>query len=91
MDSLKAKNIQRGNRVSICLDDRITAFSFATIFGIARTYQYNQTTLLSELPKIAERYMGKDRAKAYGKRNSGNEVVIRIEHTKILAEKDIAN
>jgi hypothetical protein len=36
--------------------------------------------------------MGKDRAEAYGKRNSGeDEVVIRIEPTKILAEKDIAD
>ena len=36
--------------------------------------------------------MGKDKAEAYGKRNSTeDEVVIRIKATKILAEKDIAN
>ena len=42
--------------------------------------------------RIAERYMGKDKAETYGKRNSGeDEVVIRVKPTKILAEKDIAN
>ena len=36
--------------------------------------------------------MGKDKAEAYGKRNSGeDEVVIRIKPTRILAEKDIIN
>jgi hypothetical protein len=35
--------------------------------------------------------MGKDKAEAYGKRNSGeDEVIVRIQPTKILAEKDIA-
>ena len=36
--------------------------------------------------------MGKARAEAYGKRNSGEEeVIIRIKPTKILGEKDIAD
>ena len=92
VDSIKAKNIQRDNRVSICVDDQTPPFSFVTVFGIARTFHYNQTTLFKWATKIAERYMGKDMAEAYGKRNSGeDEVVIRIEPTKILAEKDIAD
>ena len=92
VDSIKAKNIQRDNRVSICVDDQTQPFSFVTVFGIARTVHYNQTTLFKWATKIAERYMGKDMAEAYGKRNSGeDEVVIRIEPTKILAEKDIAD
>jgi hypothetical protein len=67
-------------------------FSFVTIFGIARIYHYNQTKLFKWAPRIAERYMGKDMAEAYGKRNSSeDEIVIRVEPTRILAEKDIAN
>ena len=92
MDSLKAKNIECFNRVIICVDDQSPPFYFVTIFGIARIYQYNQTKLFKWATKIAERYMGKDKAEAYGKRNSGeDEVVIRIKPTRILAEKDIAN
>ena len=93
IESIKAKNIQRDNRVSICVDDQTPPpFSFVTVFGIARIFHYNQTTLFRWATKIAERYMGKARAEAYGKRNSGeDEVIIRIKPTKILAEKDIAD
>jgi hypothetical protein len=41
--------------------------------------------------KIAERYMGRRNAEAYGKRNSGEgAVLIQINPTRIIAEKDIA-
>jgi len=91
IDSLKAKNIQRNNKISFCVDDQTPLFSFVTVFGIARIYHNNQTKL-KWATRIAERYMGKDMAEAYGKRNSGeDEIVIRVEPTRILAEKDIAN
>jgi hypothetical protein len=92
IDSLKAKNIQRNNKISFCVDDQTPLFSFVTVFGIARIYHYNQTKLFKWATRIAERYMSKDMAEAYGKRNSGeDEIVIRVEPTRILAEKDIAN
>ncbi len=40
--SVKANNIQRDNRVSICVDDQIPPFSFVTIFGTAKIYPYKQ-------------------------------------------------
>jgi hypothetical protein len=41
--------------------------------------------------QIAERYMGKGNAEAYGRRNSEEGLVlVRIKPTRILAEKDIA-
>jgi hypothetical protein len=41
--------------------------------------------------KIAERYMGKKNAEAYGRRNSSEgAVLVRINPTRIIAEKDIA-
>ena len=74
--SVKANNIQRDNRVSICVDDQIPQFSFVTVKWST---------------KIAERYMGKDNAEAYGKRNSEEGLVlVRIKPTRIIAEKDIA-
>src|ERR687890_376459 len=75
--SLKARNIQRDNRVSICVDDQMPPFSFVTVYGIATI--------------IAERYMGKRNAEAYGRRNSTEgEVLVRVKPTKIIAEKNIA-
>ena len=91
-DSLKATNIQRDNRVSICVDDQTPQFSFVTIHGTAKLVRQKYNELLKWNTRIAERYMGKDMAEAYGKRNSGeDEIVIRVEPTRILAEKDIAN
>ena len=89
--SVKANNIQRDNRVSICVDDQIPPFSFLTIFGRAKIYPYKQKEVLKWSTKIAKRYMGKDNAEAYGKRNSEEGLVlVRIKPTRIIAEKDIA-
>ena len=89
--SVKARNIERDSRISICVDDQTPQFSFVTVDGIAKIFRYKQKELLKWATRIAERYMGKDKAEAYGKRNSGEgEIVVRIKPTKILAEKDIA-
>jgi PPOX class probable F420-dependent enzyme len=90
-ESIKAGNIQREKRVSICVDDQTPPFSFVTIFGIAKISPYKQKEVLKWATKIAERYMGKSNAKAYGTRNSGEgAVLVRIKPTRILAEKNIA-
>jgi len=89
--SLKARNIQRDNRVSICVDDQIPQFSFVTLHGTAKIYYYKQNELLKWATKIARRYIGKDNAEAYGKRNSTEgAVLVRMKSTKIIAEKDTA-
>ena len=90
--SVKAQNIQRDNRVSICIDDQIPPFSFVTIFGTAKIQPYKQKEVLRWATKIAQRYMGKDNAEEYGKRNSEEGLVlVRIKPRRILAEKDIAS
>ena len=90
--SIKAKNIQRNNRVSICVDDQKTPqFSFVIINGTAEIFRYKQNELLKWAAKIARWYVGKSNAKAYGKINSTEgAVLVRIKPTKIIAEKDIA-
>ena len=89
--SVKANNIRRNNRVSICIDDQTRPFSFVTIFGSAKIQIYKQKEVLKWATKIAERYMGKKNAEAYGRRNSSEDaVLVRINPTRIIAEKDIA-
>jgi PPOX class probable F420-dependent enzyme len=89
--SVKAKNIQYNNRVSICIDDQTPPFSFVTVYGTAKLHHYKQDELLKWATKIAQRYMGKNNAEAYGRRNSvEGEVLVRIKPTRIIAEKDIA-
>jgi PPOX class probable F420-dependent enzyme len=90
--SVKANNIQRDNRISICIDDQIPPFSFVTILGTARIYPYKQNEVLKWATEIAERYMGKSNSEAYGRRNSEEGLVlVRIKPTRIIAEKDIAS
>ena len=90
--SVKANNIRRDNRISICIDDQIPPFSFVTIFGTAKIYPYKQKEVLKWATEIAERYMGKSNAEAYGRRNSEEGLVlVRIKPTRIIAEKDIAS
>jgi PPOX class probable F420-dependent enzyme len=90
--SVKANNIQRDNKISICIDDQIPPFSFVTIFGRAKIYPYKQKEVLKWATEIAERYMGKSNAEAYGRRNSEEGLVlVRIKPTRIIAEKDIAS
>jgi PPOX class probable F420-dependent enzyme len=90
--SLKARNIQRDNRVSICVDDQTPPFSFATVYGTAKIHHYKQNELFKWAARIAERYMGKDNAEVYGKRNSTEEeVLVRIKPTRIVAEKNISD
>ena len=91
VDQSTQKNIYRDKRVSICIDDQIPLFSFVTIFGTAKISPYRQKEVLKWATKIAERYMGKRNAEAYGKRNSGEgAVLVRIKPTRILAEKNVA-
>ncbi len=89
--SVKAKNIQYDNRVSICVDDQTPPFSFVTVYGTAKLHHYKQNELLKWATKIAQRYMGKDNAEAYGRRNSvEGEVLVQIKPIRIIAEKNIA-
>ena len=90
-NSLEATKIRRDNRVSICVDDQRPQFSFVTIHGTAKIVHQKYNELLKWNTRIAERYMGKINAKAYGKRNSTEDVIlVRVKPTKIIAEKDIA-
>lgn len=89
--SVKAKNIQRDNRVSICVDDQTPPFSFVIVYGTAKIHHYKHSELFRFATKIAQRYMGKENAELYGRRNSTKgEVLVRIKPTRIIAEKDIA-
>ena len=89
--SVKAKNIQRDSRVSICVDDQTPPFSFVVVYGTAKIHRYKQRELFRFATKIAQRYMGREKAELYGRRNSTEgEVLVRIKPTRIIAEKDIA-
>ncbi len=90
-ESIKAQNIQRDSRVSICVDDQTPPYSFVAVHGNAKIVPYKHKEVLKWATKIAERYMGKKNAKSYGERNSGEgAVLVRIKPRKIIGEKNVA-
>ena len=89
--SVKVKNIQRNNKVRLCVDDHTPPFSFVIIDGIAEIISNIPTEVFKWAKIIAARYMGNDKAEIYGKRNSSEvELLLKIKPTKIIGQKDIS-
>ncbi len=89
--TVKGRAIARDPRVAICFDDERPPFSFVIVEGTARIVRDEGEKLLWAT-RIAARYMGEDRAEAYGKRNAvPGELLVRVTPTRILAEHGIAD
>ena len=89
-ESVKAANIRRDPRVSICVDEEVPPFAFVIVEGTVTITEEPQERLYWAT-RIAERYMGSELAETYGKRNSvEGELVVRIEPSKVIAQKELA-
>ena len=88
--SVKAANIRRDSRVTICVDDENPPYSFIMIEGTA-FLEDNCAMLKDWTTRIGGRYMGNALAEQYGERNStSDELLVRITPTKIIFGKDLA-
>ena len=88
--SVKAVNMQRDARVSLCVDDELPPFAFVVIEG-AVTLSDDLEQLRSWATQIAGRYMGADQAEAYGQRNGvPGELLVRVTPTRIVAQAGVA-
>jgi PPOX class probable F420-dependent enzyme len=88
--TVKAKNMLRDNRVSICVDDETPPFAFVIVEGTA-VLKDNPPENLHWATQIGGRYMGADQAEAFGKRNGvEGEYLVRVTPTKIIAQKNLA-
>jgi PPOX class probable F420-dependent enzyme len=90
-ESAKAKHLMRDSRVGLCVDDQKPPFSFVTVSGTAKVSRCEPDKLFRWTSKIAERYMGRKNAEAYGRRNAvEGELLVRVTPDKIIAQKDLA-
>jgi PPOX class probable F420-dependent enzyme len=88
--TVKAANIWRDGRVSICVDDQTPPFSFVIVEGIAEIRE-DMKELAHWAREIGGRYMGQDQAEAFGKRNAvEGELVVRVRPVKVIATRDMA-
>jgi len=88
--SVKAANLRRDSRVSICVDEEVPPYAFVIVEGTA-TISEDAAERAYWARKIGARYMGEDQADAYGSRNSvEGELVIHVTPTKMIAQKNLA-
>lgn len=86
--SVKAKNLQRDNRVAISVDDQEPPYSFVIVEGSA-SLSVEPEELLEWATAIGSRYMGPERAEEFGRRNGGpGEWLVRVRPTKIIGSDD---
>jgi PPOX class probable F420-dependent enzyme len=89
--SIKGRDLRRDPRISVCVDDEQPPFSFVLIEGTAMVTD-NLEDVRAWATRIATRYVGRMRAKAYGERNSVPGVLlVRVTPTRVVAWSGIAD
>jgi PPOX class probable F420-dependent enzyme len=85
--TVKSQNLLRDNRAVLCVDDERPPYSYAALRGRAEISQ-DPGQLLTWATDIAARYMGREHAEEFGRRNSvpGMFLVrVRIDHVTAYA------
>jgi PPOX class probable F420-dependent enzyme len=89
--TVKARDLRRDGRISLCVDEERPPFSFVLIEGTA-SLSDNLDEVRAWATRIAGRYMGAMRAKAYGARNGvAGELLVRVTPTRVVAQSGIAD
>ena len=90
-DTVKGRNLTRDPRLALCVDDDTPPFTFVVVEGTA-TVSEDPDDLRRWANVIGGRYMGEDRAEAYGARNGvPGELVVRLRPTRITASARVAD
>lgn len=89
--SVKAVNLRRDPRATLCVEDDRPPFSFVMVEGRA-SFQEGADLLLPFATRIATRYMGAEAGKSYGARNAvDGELLVRLSVERVIAQADIAD
>ncbi|MGW5643994.1 PPOX class F420-dependent oxidoreductase [Saccharopolyspora sp. NPDC003752] len=88
-DTAKGRAIARDPRLVLCVDLPEPPYAFVQVQGVAVTSE-EPGELLRTATEIGGRYMGRDRAEEFGRRNAvPGELVVRIRPTKVIAALDV--
>lgn len=89
--SLKGKAIQRDPRVCLCVDDDQPPFAYVIVEGTARISEEPEALLMAAT-RIGGRYMGRDRAEEFGRRNGvPGELLISVVPVRVMAHEGISD
>ncbi len=88
--SVKARNMERNGRVAICVDNENPPYDFVMLEGSV-TFIDDLAAIRKWATVIGGRYMGADKAEAFGERNGvAGELLVRVQIDKIAAKKEMA-
>jgi PPOX class probable F420-dependent enzyme len=89
-NSVKGRNLRRDPRIALVVDEEVAPYAFVHIRGHAKITE-DMDELLRFATEIGARYMGKERAEEFGRRNAvPGELLVRVEPHRIIAEADVA-
>lgn len=89
-DSVKGRNLRRDPRIALVVDEDVPPYAFVHIRGRVRISE-DTDDLQRFATEIGARYMGKDRAEEFGRRNAvPGELLVRVRAERIIAEADVA-
>ncbi len=90
-DTVKGRTVRADPRVALCVDDDRPPFSYVLIEGTAQVSE-DPDQLLEWATRIGGRYMGADRADAFGRRNAvPGELLVRVTPSRVVARKNISD
>ncbi|MFD7029908.1 PPOX class F420-dependent oxidoreductase [Streptomyces sp. NPDC059917] len=90
-DTVKGRNLARDGRVALCVDDDRPPFSYVVLQGRATITEDVDDTLLWAT-RIGGRYMGEERAAAFGRRNAvPGELLVRVRIDKVISAAGITD
>jgi PPOX class probable F420-dependent enzyme len=88
--TVKGRALEREPRVSLCVEDDRPPFAFVRVDGVAELSE-DPADLRQCAIRIAERYMGTQRAEEFGERNSvPGEIVVRVRQTHAVGQAELA-
>jgi PPOX class probable F420-dependent enzyme len=88
--TVKGRTMRRDPRVAMSFDDEAPPFSYLVIEGEARLSEDAEALLLWST-RIGGRYMGEDRAEAFGRRNAvPGELLVHVSPTRIAGEWNVS-
>ena len=87
----KGRALERDPRLSLCVEDDRPPFAFVRVDGVAELSE-DLAELQLWATRIAERYMGKQRAREFGERNGvPGEVVVRVRMEHAVGQADLTD
>ena len=90
-DTVKGRAVQSDARVALCVDDDQPPFSYVLVEGTAAV-STDLDDMLEWATRIGGRYMGEERAEAFGRRNAvEGELLVRVTPSRVVARKNISD